>query len=68
NVDNLKLRRFRDVFGSEWRNDRRDAKMLAKMLKLKDHMDAEEEKAFRQRKKKRGRFYLLTFNGQLTKG
>ncbi len=30
----------------EWRNDRRDAKMLAKMLKLKDHMDAGEEKAF----------------------
>ena len=46
NVDNLKLRRFRDVFGSEWRNDRRDAKMLAKMLRLKDHMDAQEEKAF----------------------
>ena len=46
NVDNLKLRRFRDVFGAEWRNDRRDAKMLAKMLKLKDHMDAEEEPAF----------------------
>ena len=46
NVDNLKLRRFRDVFGAEWRNDRRDAKMLAKMLKLKDHMDAEGEKAF----------------------
>lgn len=46
NVDNLKLRRFRDVFGAEWRNDRRDAKMPAKMLKLKDHVDAEEEKAF----------------------
>jgi hypothetical protein len=46
NVDNLKLRRFRDVFGSEWRNDKRDAKMLAKMLKLKDHVDTEEEKAF----------------------
>jgi len=46
NVDNLKLKRFRDVFGSEWRNDRRDAKMLAKMLRLKDHMDVEEEKAF----------------------
>ncbi len=45
NVDNLKLRRFREVFGAEWRNDRRDAKMLAKMLKLKDHMDVE-EKAF----------------------
>lgn len=46
NVDNLKLRRFREVFGAEWRNDRRDAKMLAKMLKLKDHVDAKEEKAF----------------------
>ena len=46
NVDNLKLRRFRDVFGAEWRNDRRDAKMLAKMLKLRDHVDAEDEKAF----------------------
>jgi len=46
NVDNLKLRRFRDVFGAEWRNDKRDAKMLAKMLKLKDHVDTEEEKAF----------------------
>lgn len=46
NVDNLKLRRFRDVFGAEWRNDRRDAKMLAKMLKLRNHVDAEKEKAF----------------------
>lgn len=46
NVDNLKLRRFRDVFGAEWRNDRRDAKMLAKMLKLRDYLDAENEKAF----------------------
>ena len=46
NVDNLKLRRFRDVFGAEWRNDRRDAKMLAKMLKLRDYMDTEEETAF----------------------
>ncbi len=46
NIDNLKLRRFRDVFGAEWRNDRRDAKMLAKMLKLKDHVDAEGDKAF----------------------
>lgn len=45
NVDNLKLRRFRDVFGAEWRNDQRDAKMLAKMLKLRNHVDAE-EKAF----------------------
>ena len=46
NVDNLKLRRFRDVFGAEWRNDRRDAAMLAKMLKLRDHVETENEKAF----------------------
>lgn len=46
NVDNLKLRRFRDVFGAEWRNDKRDASMLAKMLKLRDHVDSENEKAF----------------------
>jgi transposase len=46
NVDNLKLRRFKDVFGAEWRNDRRDARMLAKMLKLRDHVDNEKEKAF----------------------
>lgn len=46
NVDNLKLRRFRDVFGAEWRNDKRDAAMLAKMLKLRDHVDSEKEKAF----------------------
>lgn len=45
NVDNLKLRRFRDVFGAEWRNDKRDAMMLAKMLRLKSHVDSK-EKAF----------------------
>ena len=46
NVDNLKLKRFRNVFGAEWKNDQRDAKMLAKMLKLKDHLDSENEKMF----------------------
>jgi len=46
NVDNLKLKRFRNVFGAEWKNDQRDAKMLAKMLKLKDHLDSENEKVF----------------------
>ncbi|CAD7781540.1 MAG: Transposase [Candidatus Methanoperedenaceae archaeon GB50] len=46
NVDNLKLKQFRNVFGAEWRNDKRDAKMLAKMLKLRDYLDAENEKAF----------------------
>ena len=46
NVDNLKLRRFKDVFGAEWRNDRRDAKMIAKMLQLREHVDKGREKAF----------------------
>ncbi len=46
NVDNLKLKRFKDVFGAEWRNDRRDARMLAKMLKIRDHVDKGKEKAF----------------------
>jgi len=46
NVDNLKLKRFRDVFGVEWRNDQRDAKMLAKMLRLRDYLDVKDEKAF----------------------
>jgi hypothetical protein len=46
NVDNLKLKRFKDVFGAEWRNDQRDAKMLSKMLKLREHVDKGKEKAF----------------------
>jgi transposase len=46
NVDNLKLRRFKDVFGAEWKNDRRDAKMIAKMLELREHVDKGKEKAF----------------------
>lgn len=45
NVDNLKLRQFRNTFGAEWRNDRRDAKMLAKILKLRSHLNTEDEKA-----------------------
>lgn len=46
NVDNLKLKRFRNVFGAEWRSDRRDAKMLAKMLKLRNYLNSEDDKAF----------------------
>lgn len=46
NIDNLKLKRFREVFGAEWRNDKRDAKMLARMMKLKENLDAEGEKVF----------------------
>ena len=46
NVDNLKLKQFRNVFGAEWKNDQRDARMLAKMLKLREHLDAERDKAF----------------------
>jgi hypothetical protein len=46
NVDNLKLKQFRNVFGAEWRNDQRDARMLAKLLKLREHLSTEKEKAF----------------------
>ncbi len=46
NVDNLKLKQFRNVFGAEWKNDQRDARMLAKMLELREHLDAERDKAF----------------------
>jgi len=48
NVDNLKLKQFRNVFGAEWRNDQRDARILAKMLRLKDYLNSENEKAFIQ--------------------
>ena len=46
NVDNLKLKRFRQAFAGEWRDDERDALMLSKMLKLKDHIDSQREKVF----------------------
>jgi transposase len=46
NIDNLKLKRFREVFGAEWRNDRRDARMLAKLMKLRYQLNGEREKAF----------------------
>jgi hypothetical protein len=43
NVDNLKLKRFRQAFAGERRDDQRDALMLSKMLKLKDHLNSESE-------------------------
>ena len=46
NIDNLKLKRFREAFAGEWRDDERDALMLSKMLKLKDHLNSEREKVF----------------------
>ena len=46
NVDNLKLKRFREAFAGEWRDDERDALMLSKMLKLKEHINSEREKVF----------------------
>ncbi len=46
NIDNLKLKRFRNIFGAEWKNDKRDAKMLAKLMKLKKELNGDEEKAF----------------------
>jgi len=46
NVDNLKLKRFREAFAGEWRDDYRDSLMLSKMLKLKDYINSEREKVF----------------------
>ena len=46
NVDNLKLKRFRQAFAGEWRDDERDSLMLSKMLKLKDYINSEREKVF----------------------
>ena len=46
NIDNLKLKRFREAFAGEWRDDERDSLMLSKMLKLKDHINSQREKVF----------------------
>jgi len=46
NVDNFKLKRFREAFAGEWRDDERDSLMLSKMLKLKEHINSEREKVF----------------------
>ncbi len=46
NIDNLKLKRFREAFAGEWRDDGRDALMLSKMLKLKKHINSKREKVF----------------------
>ena len=51
NVDNLKLKRFRQAFAGEWKDDQRDALMLSKMLKLKEHLNSEREKVFIKIKK-----------------
>ena len=46
NIDNLKLKRFRQAFAGEWKDDKRDALMLSKMLKLKEHINGKKEKVF----------------------
>ncbi len=46
NVDNFKLKRFREAFAGEWRDDERDSLMLSKMLKLKDYINSKREKVF----------------------
>lgn len=46
NVDNFKLKRFREAFAGEWRDDERDSLMLSKMLKLKEHINSQREKVF----------------------
>lgn len=51
NVDNYKLKRFREAFPGEWRDDRRDALMLSKMLQLKEHINSNGERVFIQIKR-----------------
>jgi len=46
NVDNFKLKRFREAFAGEWKDDGRDSLMLSKMLKLKEHINSKREKVF----------------------
>jgi transposase len=46
NVDNFKLKRFREAFSGEWKDDQRDTLMLSKMLKLKEHINSGREKVF----------------------
>ena len=46
NIDNLKLKQFRNTFGAEWKTDRRDAKMLAKLMSLRVHLNGEGDKVF----------------------
>jgi len=49
NVDNFKLKRFREAFAGEWRDDERDSLMLSKMLKLKEHINSKREKAIEKK-------------------
>jgi len=46
NIDNLKLKQFRNTFGAEWKTDRRDARMLAKLMSLKAQLNGERDKVF----------------------
>jgi transposase len=46
NVDNYKLKRFREAFAGERKDDNRDALMLSKMLNLKEHINTKGEKVF----------------------
>lgn len=46
NIDNLKLKRFRNIFGAEWKTDRRDATMLAKLMRFRKQLNGDKEKAF----------------------
>jgi transposase len=46
NVDNYKLKRFRQAFSGERKDDNRDSLMLSKMLNLKEHINTKGEKVF----------------------
>lgn len=46
NIDNLALKRFRNIFGAESKNDKRDARMLSKLVGLQEQFNDKGEKAF----------------------
>ncbi len=46
NIDNLALKRFRSIFGAESKTDKRDARMLSKLIGLRKQFNDKGEKAF----------------------
>ncbi len=54
NIDNLALKRFRNIFGAESKNDKRDARMLSKLVGLREQFNDKGEKAFIPVKKSPG--------------
>jgi len=50
NIDSLKLNNFRKIYGTENKNDERDAELIALFIKSKSQFESENEKAFTELK------------------